>query len=408
MRRLLFLALIALFCAFGTCSPVWASGFVKWADSTYKHTMTDSVFWWNKYDTTFTDVNTGDTLYYFTTVDTLKDLPTAWITIATTDTTYHFCHTGDSIIWPADTTIVNTWDTVLVAADTTILTAADLVRQTTQWTFIEGITDSLVSEPFSMTSGENVWTKSALIGLEILDGTTDSMFVFGKVLMASSPICGSLPDSEFAYDYATAEVVDSNDAPGIGSPTVVDLAAPPSCGKVVLNGYSDNAVATPAAHYRAGSAEGTKVRVWVYTSSEPMSSYQQDSDTTSWDITKTQAASTYSVEFTITDPKNLLGDSVAIWSNETGHSITLLGVSAWATDDDFEVILKEFTNAGAAAGGSIDTITIADDGTNCYYTASEVTALDHATIEDRNCIWYVASADTANWTKVSIRYAIVW
>lgn len=112
------------------------------------------------------------------------------------------------------------------------------------------------------------------------------------------------------------------------------------------------------------------------------------------------------IQFTITNPKHLLGDSVVVWSNETGHTATILGISAWSNVDNFGFKLTERTNAGAAAGGTVEAVTIADNGTAVFYTSTEITGIDHAAIEDRNCIWYVASADTANWVKVSIRYRI--
>ena len=133
---------------------------------------------------------------------------------------------------------------------------------------------------------------------------------------------------------------------------------------------------------------------------------QQDADTTRWDATKTDIKTLYrAFQFTIADPDALLGDSCIVWSNETGATVTLLGITAWSTTDNFDFVLMEYTNTGAAAGGTIEAVQITSNGTACFYTA-EITSIDHATIEDGNTVWCVTTADSSAWLKVSVRYVV--
>lgn len=129
-------------------------------------------------------------------------------------------------------------------------------------------------------------------------------------------------------------------------------------------------------------------------------------DTVATAATKSDIRTLYrSIQFTITDPKNLPGDSCIVWSNETGTPVTLLSIMAWSTTDNFTFSLSEHGQACEEAGETIADITIENDGTGCFYT-TEVTSFAHALIEDENTIWYLASADSTGWVKVSIRYEI--
>jgi len=117
------------------------------------------------------------------------------------------------------------------------------------------------------------------------------------------------------------------------------------------------------------------------------------------------SASTKNFQFTVADPENLAGDSCIVWSNETGKTITILGITASANVDDYIFTLFETTGTGAAAGGIVDVDSITTNGTVIFYDA-ETTAITHATIEDNNVVWFIPPATAADWVKVAVRYSI--
>ena len=209
MRNFIIQALITAVCVLFAASISAASGFVWWPDSTY----------------------------------------------TANDTTYHFCHAGDSII---------------TATDTTILAVSDLKRTLRQHTRIEGTTDSVVSIAFpigKVFAGVAIAATiphPSVIQCENIGGTADSMFTTVSLLLSSHPTCGSQPDSNFSYTHcymtkatATASGQDT------GTPVIFNMKCPAQCGKLVVKGTGDNAIGTPGADYGAGSNNGTLFRAWV-------------------------------------------------------------------------------------------------------------------------------------------------
>lgn len=105
-------------------------------------------------------------------------------------------------------------------------------------------------------------------------------------------------------------------------------------------------------------------------------------------------------EFTITDPKNLLGDSVIVFTNGEGATITIDSIICQSTADDYDFDLVEYTQTGAAAGGLVDAIVVDADGTALYY--KQETTISHDEIESTNQIWFIPDAsDSTNSVHVT-------
>jgi len=70
-------------------------------------------------------------------------------------------------------------------------------------------------------------------------------------------------------------------------------------------------------------------------------------------------------EFALVDPQNV-ADSTRVWSSRTDYSIRITRLYAVCDADDFSFILGTVSTTGGTVT-VIDTLTLSDDGVNCYY-----------------------------------------
>lgn len=220
--------------------------FVQWIDSTY--VTADSQYYGLDDLSEIHWCNSGDSLF----IDPDTIVVTA-DSLTAVDTTFHFQNTGDTLFF-------DNGDTVFTAnVDTVVMSPSLMVRQTPQWIYVIGATDSVISKPFSMLTnvGGNFASatgRTVAIQTEIVSGTADSTFAYSRLLLSGSPMCAALPDSELTFTYGSmAMAQDSASAVGIGDVSTFILKAPASCGRIVIMGYGDNATVYP----------GTKCRAWV-------------------------------------------------------------------------------------------------------------------------------------------------
>lgn len=108
-------------------------------------------------------------------------------------------------------------------------------------------------------------------------------------------------------------------------------------------------------------------------------------------------------QFTITDPKNILWNPAKIWDNFTGATATIDSIYATSHADDYVFTLTEKTATNAAAGGTVDVVTVDANGTDCFY--KKETTITHGIIESTNTIWFTPdAADSTNGLHVVVWY----
>lgn len=108
------------------------------------------------------------------------------------------------------------------------------------------------------------------------------------------------------------------------------------------------------------------------------------------------------IQFALTDSIRIItGDSVFIWQNWTGSSVTVDSIKLKAKTDDFLLVILEKDEDGKH-GTVVDSVTASTNGTNMFY-ATETDILQ-AGIEAKHILGFLKPEGSTTWFQVVIFY----
>lgn len=111
-------------------------------------------------------------------------------------------------------------------------------------------------------------------------------------------------------------------------------------------------------------------------------------------------------QFTVTSTGTLPGDSLVVFTNKKTCSVLITQIEIESNTENCDLTLWEYTLAGAAAGGVIDSLEASTGAGGVWY--NQYTSFDHDTIEAGNKIWVKESVVAGDWANVVIEYQEIY